>query len=111
MSRDGGNSRNRSGISGGAIAGITVGSVAGVLIILALLFRKKLVACFRPRKPAFDFGPGASPGYVAPSDVSGHTAFPKAGVSEMSEQNTVYEVGPSETVSSKPPQHVHELGS
>lgn len=39
-----------SSLSAGAIAGIVVGSVAGILILISLLFRRKILACFGYRK-------------------------------------------------------------
>lgn len=39
------NSTSHSGLSGGAIAGIAIGGAAVILIVLCLIFRRKLLAC------------------------------------------------------------------
>ncbi|KAJ5109362.1 hypothetical protein N7456_006037 [Penicillium angulare] len=112
------NSSGSSGISGGAIGGIVVGCIAGVAILLFLVFRKKIMACFgRGKPPGGDDGPYWSPVPPQTESVS-HTDNSTMPPSEMpSEQNAIHEMEtrvPHEIGSStSPPMRenvVHELG-
>ncbi|KAJ5280249.1 hypothetical protein N7478_005621 [Penicillium angulare] len=111
-------SSGSSGISGGAIGGIVVGCIAGVVILLFLLFRKRIMACFgRGKPPGGDDGPYWSPVPPQTESVS-HTDHSTMPPSEMpSEQNAIHEMEtqiPHEIGSStSPPMQekiVHELG-
>ncbi|KAJ5976036.1 hypothetical protein N7481_009743 [Penicillium waksmanii] len=96
---DSASSGSDSGLSSGGIAGIVVGCVALIAIILLLVFRKKVMALFRKDSPAEDKGPwseGSLPPQTQPASQTG-SALP---ASEMSaDYRPVHEIG------SSPPAH------
>ncbi|KAJ5136269.1 hypothetical protein N7448_004823 [Penicillium atrosanguineum] len=99
-----------SSLSGGAIAGIVIGGVAALVILLALIFRKKILALFGKGKPASDDGPAWSPVYMPPDTHSMSQATSNWQTSELSSDqhpSMVHEIGSSQRNTA---QAVHELG-
>ncbi|CAI7661007.1 unnamed protein product [Penicillium manginii] len=91
-----GSSNSGSGLSSGAIAGIVIGCVALVVIILLLVFRKKVMAFFKKDSPAEDKGPAWSAGSMPPQTQPASQGSSALLASEMSsDYKPVHEIGSS----------------